>query len=354
MFDQLTVSERTVAIQRLTALWAFNECGLGGILHAVNSPFTGLLVGGIAMICIAFIASLARDKWGTVMTSLVVVLVIKGLVSPHTSPTAYIAVTFQAVTGALIYRHIPGLLIGSLLFVTLGQMESAAQRLLTLTILYGNTLWEAVNIWGEWVFDKWNIILPFSSARLVIYIYLLIHFVAGLLIGWMVYRVIRAANRHWGEARYQLVLGQGDKRSFFENQKRPGRKWKRYLFLVVVMIMIVLAYLINPESNDVMKGLLAVGRSLLLLIIWFVFLGPMVMKAIQKYLAKKHGVLSQQVEHTMDMMPHLAWIIERAWRETSEIKRRGKWKTFILMAILYILQFRINDDTHTYRPDTQS
>ncbi len=120
------------------------------------------------------------------------------------------------------------------------------------------------------------------------------------------------------------------------------------------MIMIVLAYLINPASNDVMKGLVAVGRSLLLLIIWFVFLGPMVMKAMQKYLAKKHEALSHQVEHTMDMMPHLAWIIERAWRETREMKTAGKWKTFILTALLYILQFRINDDTHTHRPDTQS
>jgi hypothetical protein len=353
MFDQLTDSDRTVAIQRLTALWAFNECGLGGILHAINSPFTGLLVGGIAMISIAFIASLARDKWGAVMTSLVVVLVIKGLVSPHTSPTAYIAVTFQAVTGALIYRYIPGLLIGSLLFVTLGQMESAAQRLLTLTILYGNTLWEAVNIWGDWVFDKWNIILPFSSARLVIYIYLLIHFIAGLLIGWMVYRIIRAAHRHWGDARYQLVLDQGDKRSLFDHRKHPRRKWKRYLFLVVVMIMIVLAYLINPASNDVMKGLIAVARSLLLLAVWFVFLGPLVMKVIQKYLAKKHGYLSQQVDHTMDMMPHLAWIIEKAWRESGEVQKTGKWKAFILTALLYILQFRIHDDTHTHRPDTQ-
>ena len=49
MFDNLTKEERTIAIQRLTALWALNECGLGGILHAVKSPFTGLVLGSIAM-----------------------------------------------------------------------------------------------------------------------------------------------------------------------------------------------------------------------------------------------------------------------------------------------------------------
>src|SRR5690606_29531378 len=94
--------DRTLAIQRLTALWALNECGLGGLLHALNSPMTGLLVGSIAMVCIALICSLADDKWRTVMSSLLIVLIIKALVSPHSSPTAYVAVAFQGVTGALI------------------------------------------------------------------------------------------------------------------------------------------------------------------------------------------------------------------------------------------------------------
>ncbi len=178
MFAQISSSDRTIAIQRLTALWALNECGLGGFLHAIQSPFTGLLVGSLAMICIAFICSLSENKWQTMMTSLAIVLVIKALVSPHSTPTAYIAVIFQGVTGAFIYRYIPGLLFSSMLFVSLGLVESALQRLLTLTILYGNTLWEAINIWGEWVTKQWGVILPFSSSRLIIFFYLAIHLLA--------------------------------------------------------------------------------------------------------------------------------------------------------------------------------
>ena len=190
MFKDISSADRTIAIQRLTALWALNECGLGGFLHAIQSPFTGLFVGSIAMICIALICSFTEHKWQTVMTSLAIVLVIKAFVSPHSAPTAYIAVVFQGVTGALIYKYIPGLFFSSVFFLCVGLLESALQRLLTLTILYGNTLWEAINKWGSWVTEKWNFVLPFSSSGMIIGFYLLIHLLAGIMIGWFIYKII--------------------------------------------------------------------------------------------------------------------------------------------------------------------
>ncbi len=43
-------------IHKLTALWALNESGLGGFLHVFNTPFTGLIVGGISILLISLIA----------------------------------------------------------------------------------------------------------------------------------------------------------------------------------------------------------------------------------------------------------------------------------------------------------
>ena len=57
-------------ISRLTALWALSEAGLGGILHALQSPFTGLFVGGFAIILISLIAYFADDKWETIFHKL--------------------------------------------------------------------------------------------------------------------------------------------------------------------------------------------------------------------------------------------------------------------------------------------
>ncbi len=81
-------------IQRLTALWALNEAFLGGILHGFRIPQTGLVVGGIAVICISAIAW-HRQRPGEIIKATFVVLLIKGILSPHTPLNAYAAVLFQ-------------------------------------------------------------------------------------------------------------------------------------------------------------------------------------------------------------------------------------------------------------------
>src|SRR5690606_19472551 len=84
-------------IEKLTALWALNECGLGGFMHVLNSPFTGVIVGGISILLISLIAFYAENKWQSILKALLIVLIIKMGVSPYSPFAAYIAVSFQAV-----------------------------------------------------------------------------------------------------------------------------------------------------------------------------------------------------------------------------------------------------------------
>ncbi len=353
MFETTSTSDRNLAIQRLTALWALNECGLGGVLHAFNSPFTGLLVGSFAMICIAFICALADNKWKTIMTSLFVVLVIKALVSPHSSPTAYIAVIFQGVTGALIYRFIPNLLVSSIIFLSLGLIESALQRLFTLTVLYGNTLWEAINIWGEWVAAKWGVLIPVSSSKIIIYTYLSIHLLVGFIIGWLTYKTIKSVHAQWGLKQYALVLGKEDTKSLFKHKKK--KSWRRFIFFFVLVAIIILAYSGLPDSDsNIQQGLLAIIRACAVLTLWFVFLAPLMIRLLRKYLNKKHQQLSLEVSQTMDMFPHLLWIIDKAWNESKSLRFFQRLKLFLLHTLLYILQYRTADDTDSNRTDKES
>jgi hypothetical protein len=352
---QFSNHDNTIAIQRLTALWALNECGLGGILHAFNSPFTGLLVGSLAMVCITFICAFAKNKWRTVMTSLIIVLIIKALVSPQSPPTAYIAVAFQGVAGALIFRLISNVLVGSLLLFTLGLLESAFQRILTMTIIYGNPLWEAINIWGKKIAESWGVMIPVSSSQLLITIYVSIYFVVGLLMGWTTWRAVKAVKQRWGDAAYQLQLQQQDRIEFMGRNKKSGkRNWMRYALLAVVVLMIPLAYsqIMSAESS-LEKGLMTLLRVTIILILWFVVVAPFFIKIIQSLLRKKHKQLADEVSHTMDMFPQLLWIINKAWKETNELRWLKRWKTFIVLTMAYILQYRTVDDKNTYGADPQ-
>jgi tetrahydromethanopterin S-methyltransferase subunit C len=60
----LSEQERIAAVQRLDCIMGiYVECGLGGVLHALQMPFTGLLVGGLAVIIITFIAQVSGKKY---------------------------------------------------------------------------------------------------------------------------------------------------------------------------------------------------------------------------------------------------------------------------------------------------
>jgi hypothetical protein len=346
--------DNTIAIQRLTALWALNECGLGGILHAFNSPFTGLLVGSMAMVCITFICSLAQHKWRTVMTSLIIVLIIKALVSPHSSPTAYVAVAFQGVTGALIYRTIPNLLVGSLFFFTLGLLESAMQRLIMLTVIFGKALWEAINIWGKNVAEKWDLIIPVTSSQLLIYLYLSIHLVVGLLMGWITWRAVKAVRKRWGDARYQLQLDADDRKDFTRGNGKRRRRWMRYVMLLLILLMIPLAYSqVVSSENAIKTGLITLLRVSIILILWFVFVAPLFIRLLQSFLKKKHQPLAADVSRTMDMFPQLLWIIDKAWKETSGLRFINRWKSFVILAMVYVLQYKTVYDPDTHGADPQ-
>lgn len=286
------------------------------------------------------------------MTSLLIVLIIKGLVSPHSTPTAYIAVTFQAVTGALIYRNIPNLAFGSILFATLGLLESAFQRLLTLTILYGNPLWKAIDMWGNYVTARWNMVLPLSTSKMLITSYVVTYFLSGIIVGWMIYRLLNMTRKKWNEPRYHILLNAENRRELFSSSGSKN-KWKRWITFLLLMMLIILAYILFDEKNS-FSGLIAIARAILLLSLWFLFVGPWIMKRIQRYLDKKHQHLTSQISATMDVFPYLLWILDVTWKETSHLAGFQRVKTFVSDTFMYILQFRTTDDTYPDRPDPKS
>ena len=81
-------AKNKIVVERLTALWALNECGLGGFMHAFGSPFTGIIVGGFSVLLITLIAKHTDHIWSTLVKAISIVLLIKLSVSPHSPITA--------------------------------------------------------------------------------------------------------------------------------------------------------------------------------------------------------------------------------------------------------------------------
>ncbi len=178
--------DRGQAVERLTALWALNEAGLGGLIHALRVPFTGIVVGSTAVVLIALIAFFAERKAKAILKATVIVLLIKAAASPHTPLPAYVSVAFQGLAGAVLFGGLPSVRLGALLLGLLALWQGAVQKLLVMTILYGKPLWESVDAVGRWMLEKMGSGPgELSPTGWFLVAYLGYYTVAGLITGWL-------------------------------------------------------------------------------------------------------------------------------------------------------------------------
>ncbi|WP_296383304.1 hypothetical protein [Winogradskyella sp.] len=325
-------------IDKLTALWALNESGLGGFLHVFNTPFTGLIVGGIAILLISLIAYYAENKWQAILKALVIVLIIKMAVSPYSPFGAYVAVSFQAVFGAFLFSKFSwkGATIIILGMVTF--LESALQKLLILTIVYGTELWEAINIYGTWVQKKLNFISETSTSTALIIVYLVVYGICGFLAGFFIKSIVEIiANQK--EVCFYL---DGEINTSEDRKGKLSFKAKAIWVWLIVVAVIVLAFSVfGGTLFGWQKAIYVLLRSFLILMLWYLVLGPFLLKLIRKYLNKKESQYKEDVANAMDLFPYFRQILSYTWQETKHLKGYTRFKYFMANSISNCIHFKV-------------
>ena len=328
-----------IAIERLTALWALNECGLGGFMHAFSSPFTGIIVGGISILLISLIAFYAKNTWSTLFKALCIVLLVKLSVSPHSPITAYVAVSFQAIFGAIVYslfsvKSFTIILLGGITF-----LESAVQKLLVLTVLYGQSLWEAIDVYGVWVSDKLAFLqLTFSSKSLML-LFVSFYFLSGIVVGFLIIRTISIIKTTDETAIMYVpksihIEGQTEKKSFLP--KKTLMFWGVTLFIILIPIL-----MFDTKYGGLEKGIYILARSFLILFLWYFIVGPLLLKGLNKILAKSKSQYQSDIRNTLDLFPYLRDLIRQAWQDSKVHKGRNRMQHFLAKSIVYSIHFNV-------------
>lgn len=328
-------------IDKLTALWALNESGLGGFLHVFNTPFTGLIVGGIAILLISLIAYYAENKWQAILKALVIVLIIKMAVSPYSPFAAYVAVSFQAVFGAFLFSKFSwkGLTLMILGMVTF--LVAALQKLLILTIVYGTELWEAINLYGVWVQKKMDFIADTTATTFLVTLYLVVYGVCGILAGIFIKSIIKIiANKKevyfYLEAETSVSEAKKGKVSF--KTKVIG------IWLVTVAVMVLAFSFFDGTLLGWQKAIYIVLRSFLILMLWYLVLGPFLLKLVRKYLHKKESKYKTDVSNAMDLLPYFRQIVSFTWKETRHLKGYTRFKYFMANSISNCIHFKVSSE----------
>ncbi len=329
----LSKEQKVNAVQRLTALWAFTESGLGGIMHALQIPFTGLLVGGMAVIMISLIADISEHNYKQILKSAMIVLIVKAMVSPHTPFPAYIAVAFQALLGYGLFSLLRVNFLSIVLLSTIAMIESAIQKLLILTLFFGESLWKAMDGMIALLAKQFGSAVA-NGSYWIVGIYLLVYLAGGFFIAWLAYRTINSFNVE--HPALVLETSAEIKNNIIETKKSSRKNYYKKLW-ILISVMIALSIVLFLFADDNKQGWLAVAKTiawtLSAILLWYMLIGPLFTKAIQKLLQKKESRYSDEVLKTLSFMPVLRKLTTLAWQQSKLQHGFRRWYFFFAALI---------------------
>jgi hypothetical protein len=316
------------AVNRLTALWALNESGLGGILHAAKFPFTGIFVGGFAVILISLIARYSNYSFKAILKATAMVLMIKAAVSPHSPFPAYIAVSFQGVLGAFIFSTTKNFKAVPILFGGFALLESAIQKILLTVLFFGMSFWKSVDDFVINTLKIFQLPADFSFSEWIALSYVFVYFVLGLIIGRFASQIPDAVSTldfsmiDFSEAGSPIVLN---------SNKRKNRK---NIFLVIILV-ILLSINLTGIFND-WHFVQLITRVSFFMLFFYYLVGPLTTLLIKFLSRNRIQEISELNENVVQLRGFVKPIVKHV-----KMNFHGLYR--FKMFVLYMVAISLND-----------
>ncbi len=308
---------------------------LGGMIHGLKLPVSGLIVGSAAIVCICLIAWYVPGK-GSIIKATIIVAIFKMMLSPQAPPPAYIAVFFQGSMGELLFWNRKFFRISCLLLAVLGLLESGLQRILVLTIVYGNEFWKVINDFINGLTRQkqtTNYSLLIGSG------YVLLHLIAGIFVGACTSGLPKRIDR-WKESKQYVLEATAPAGILVPAVSKKRKRLKKGLFIIWLLLIglyvqswFKIGTPILP-SNISLKILL---RSLIIVLSWIFIIGPLLRKALHRWLQKKQTGSQQEVAEVLRLLPATEQLVVQSWKRSAGNKgwkRISNWSRIVLVNAL--------------------
>ncbi|HUM97068.1 MAG TPA: hypothetical protein PK275_04380 [Chitinophagaceae bacterium] len=320
---------------RLIALWILCEALLGSIIFTFRIPVSGLVIGSCAVTCIALIGWYHPSK-GSILKATIIVAIFKMMLTPQALPTAYIAVFFQGLMGELLFWNRKNYKLACITLAVLALLESAFQRILILTIVYGNDIWTVFNKFVQKLTGDTSLT---NYSYILILAYLLLHVVTAIFVGLTMGRLPQKLSGMNNLLKKYSVAPTSISNTAISQIKRR-RKGKMVLLIILVILLLLyiqtffqLGEPILPE-NQLLKIII---RSLIIILSWNFFVSPILKKLLHKWLLYKKQQSARQVQQVVNLLPTMQNMIVKSWAYSAE-KKYFK-RLFLFFQILLVNTF---------------
>ena len=333
--------EERLSFLRITALWAFSESAFGGILHALTIPLRGLFIASVAVLFISLIALVTKNSKEILKATLIVVL-IKAVVSPYSPLTAFFAVSLQGILGFILFYTKRFYKLSALLLGIFVLFFSGIQKIFVLTILFGNTLWESLNIFVILIsIELLNLTLPeINYGYLLVAVYVLLHLSAGLFIGIYSGRLPKKIEYYknivplFYDDSIGEVIPVKEKRKMISWFLRPTG-----VFILLLSAGVIALSYVSPklEENVANSVILMLVRSVLITFIWYTMVAPIFKKLFQKFVTKRKSQYSKDLDEIILMFPQFRNIVNYCWKNSVNKKGLKRLRYFLASSFYCLL-----------------
>lgn len=325
MTKQQALPNSPLIYYRLIALWVLNEALLGGIIHGFRIPVSGLVVGSCAVICICLIAWYAPQK-GAILKATLIVAIFKMMLSPQAPLPAYIAVFFQGLMGELVFWRRRFYPIACILIGILALLESGLQRILILTIIYGNGLWTAINSFFNNLTGQKRVT---DYSFFIVSWYILVHVIVGLMVGlWA--RMLPHDITQLEKLQQQYPVITGDNFEFRPARLRKKKRKKLILFIAWLALLALYIQSYFGIGSPLLPSSIALKifiRSIIIVLAWYFIVGPLVRAALNNWLQKKKSESLEDINQVTLLLPATRELVFKSWQLSAD--RKG-WKRILL------------------------
>ena len=205
-----------------------------------------------------------------------------------------------------------------------------------MTILYGKSLWEAVEAVGRWMLER----LDGGPGELsptgwFLFFDLGYYTVAGWLAGAIPDEIAQALKHPWpvppgwaegAEAPPSLA---------------PSRKacWRRAPFRAGVAMAGLLGVLmwLHPGQAGWIRGLRVFARALVVLGIWMWVVRPLALALFRRFRRREQGVYGAEVFRALEQFTALRRAVAAAWRGSAEVGGWRRGKHFLVALVVLAL-----------------
>lgn len=308
---------------------------LGSIIFTFKLPVSGLLIGSCAVTCISLIAWYHPAK-GAILKATVIVAIFKMMLTPQAPPPAYIAVFFQGLLGELLFWKRKYYRAACIALAVLALLESAFQRIIVVTVLYGNDIWVAINQFLNRLAGTSQVT---DYSYFIILWYVLVHIIVGIIVGvWAGF--LPAKLKTMNDVLKQYMVDASDA-ALQEGATRPAKK-KRRIVMFVIWITLLLLYVqsffkigVPVLPNDTILRILI--RSVIIVLTWHFLVSPVLKQLLHKWLQKKKRQSAEQVQQVLNLLPSTRNMVAKSWALSAD--KTGMKRIFLCCQIILVNTF---------------